>query len=296
MRSKPSSTAVQQSLWHRPPQGWSHTLPGLLSRLRQNELTMLAAAVSFYGILALVPALFALWSLVGLYLEPHAAESALRSLLPDIPERSNQMLLRQLKEIASHPPGSLNTGLWLSLLATLWAASSGMDGLLRGLRSAAGLRPATFLKQRAMALGLTLGALGFVAFLLLVIVATPLVLQAAGLEVWVPVYDRYARWPLLLAAWLTGVEFLYHAAAQPARAPKFLFTPGSAVGVAAALFGTVGFSFYADRWGRWEATYGALAGVVVLLLWLYGVALALLFGATLNAHLAQAQANSGQSA
>lgn len=288
MVTRPTSeTERPRSLWIRPSQRWRAVLYGFVQRVRQTQLTQLAAAISFFAILAIVPALFALWSLVGLYLEPSAAEQALRTLLPALPARSNQMLLQQLKEISAHSPGSLSTGLWFSMLATLWGASSGMGGLVLGLRTAVGLGPGAFVKQRALALGLTFGALIFVTFLLVVIVATPFLLRAAEMDFLLPWYDAYARWPLLLLAWLTGVETIYQAALKPVARVTRLLTPGSVFAVAAALLGTVGFTYYADRWGKWEAMYGTLAGVVILLLWLYGVALALLLGASLNAHLTQ---------
>ena len=282
MRNGRISKNRNRSLWILLGKQRSALAVSCRQRVRYEQPGLIAAAISFYVMLAIVPGLLSLWSLVGMYVKPEAMESLVPTLLPDLPTRSADMLLTQLRAIAAHPPGTLTTGFWLSLLGMLWAASSGMDGLLRGLRRTVGLRSASFIRQRAMALGVTVALVVFVAFFLFLNLALPLVLRALELHDWHAVYVRYARWPILILLWLLGIESLFRVAF---RKRVSMPTPGAVFALIAALSGSWAFTCYADRWGNWEATYGTLAGVVILLLWLYGLALALLLGATLNAEL-----------
>ena len=258
-------------------------------RVQREQLGLIAAAISFYITLAIVPGLLALWSLIGIYVEPEAIEKLLPTLLPELPVRSYSMFMRQLRAISAHPPGSLTLGFWFSLLGMLWATSSGMEGLLCGLQRAVGLRPAAFVRQRALALGLTVFVIVFVMFLIFLNSAMPALLRAFELHTWSAAYLRFGRWPTLVLLWLAGIETLFRVVFRGSKRPSMLWrrtpTPGAVLAVIAALTGTYAFTYYADRWGRWEATYGTLAGVAILLLWLYALAFALLLGATLNAEL-----------
>jgi membrane protein len=140
-----------------------------------------------------------------------------------------------------------------------------------------------FVKRRGTALVLTLGAIVFVLLTLALVAVIPAVLGALNLGTFINVIVQIIRWALLIALVIAALAVVYRVA--PDRdAPQFKWTSVGAL-VAAALWvlGSLGFSLYVNNFGSYNKTYGALAGVVVLLLWLYLTSYIVLLGAEINA-------------
>jgi membrane protein len=170
------------------------------------------------------------------------------------------------------------------LLVALWSASSGTSNLMSAVNIAYKEKETrSFLKLRAVALLLTVGTVVFLALTLALIAIVPVVLHAVPLGPLGTVLAQVVRWALLIALIITGLAVLYRVA--PDRDPaKFRWvTVGSTVAALLWLLGSAGFSLYVNFFGNYNKTYGALAGVIVLLLWLYLTCYIVLLGAEINA-------------
>jgi membrane protein len=140
-----------------------------------------------------------------------------------------------------------------------------------------------FLKLRATALALTLGAIVFVLLTLFLLAVVPPLLQALQLGIFGTVLAQVLRWALLVGLVVVALAIVYRLA--PDRdAPKFVWTsPGAFTATLLWVLGSVGFSLYVNNFGSYNKTYGALAGVIVFMLWLYLTSYIVLLGAEINA-------------
>lgn len=244
----------------------------------------MAAGVAFFGFLALFPALIALVTLVGLVADPGQITAQVQSFTAGLPQDSRQLISDQLTTITHSSGGALTAGLVISLLVALWGASSGTSNLMTAVNIAYEEKETRgFLKLRAVALLLTLGTVVFLVLTLALIAIVPVVLHAVPLGLLGMVLAQVVRWTLLIALIIIGLAVLYRVA--PDRNPaKFRWvTVGSVLAALLWLLGSVGFSLYVNFFGNYNKTYGALAGVIVLLLWLFLTCYIVLLGAEINA-------------
>ncbi|HEV2785050.1 MAG TPA: YihY/virulence factor BrkB family protein [Solirubrobacteraceae bacterium] len=264
------------------------TLKRTWKEFSQDNLTDWAAAMTYYGVLALFPALIALVSIVGIVFSPTQITDALNQIVGQLgPSSAMQTLQGPIEGIAS---GGSKTGIMLivGIVAALWAASGYVGAFMRAShvmyevdegRPIWKLRPLQMLVTLAMLLLVTLAALS-------VIVSGPIaeaVGSAVGLsDTFVTVWD-YAKWPVLLAIVALMLAILYYASPN-AKVGRFKFiTPGALVAVVVWVIASVAFAFYVGNFGSYDKTYGTLAGVIVFLVWLWITNVAILFGAQLNA-------------
>jgi membrane protein len=250
---------------------------------QEHNISLLAAGVAFYAFLALFPALISLVTLVGLVADPAQITEQVRSFTMGLPRDSQQLISEQLAAITSSSGGALTIGLLVSLLLALWSASSGTSSLMTAVNLAYDEKEKrSFLKLRGVALLLTLGAVVFLVLTLALIAVVPVVLQAVPLGPVGTVLAQVLRWTLLFVLVVVGLAVLYRV--TPDRnSPKLRWVAlGSMVAAVLWLLGSAGFSLYVNTFGNYNKTYGALAGVIVLLLWLLLTCYVVLLGAEIN--------------
>jgi membrane protein len=267
-----------------PPRGWWQVVRRAFKEASADNVSMLAGGVAFFAFLAIFPALIAALTLYGLVADPAQVAQQIESLAAALPQDARPILLDQLNALTVTSNGALTTGLIISLLAALWSASSGTGNLMQAVNIAYDEDETRgFIKLRAIALALTLGALVFVLVTLTLIAVVPPLLESLQLGVVGTVVAQVVRWGLLLVLVVVALAVVYRIA--PDRdAPRFSWVSTGAV-VAAALWilGSIGFSLYVNNFGSYNKTYGALAGVVVLMLWLFLTSYIVLLGAEINA-------------
>jgi membrane protein len=266
-----------------PAPGWQQVVRRAIKESQKDNIPLLAAGVAFFGFLALVPALIALVTLVGLVADPVQITQQVQSFTAGLPQASSQLISDQLKAITDSSGGALTIGLVISLVAALWSASSGVSNLIAAVNIAYEEKETRgFLKLRGIALLLTLGTVVFLVLTLALIAIVPVVLQALPLGPLGTVAAQVVRWVLLIALVIGGLAVLYKVAPDR-NAPKLRWVSvGSVVAAALWLLGSVGFSLYVNYFGNYNKTYGALAGVIVLLLWLFLTSYIVLLGAEIN--------------
>ncbi len=267
--------------------GWKALATTLSARIRDHHVTLAAAGVAFFGFLALVPAIAATLSIYGLVADPDTAADQIADLSAGLPGSAQDLLEEQVQAITTSSTGSLSITFVVSLVIALWSASAGMAHLVEAVKIAFEADdPDGFVKRRGQALALTLtAAVGAVATLVAITVVPRVLAEAmpGGLG-WL---FTVLTWLVIAAAFVLALSVLYRiGATQTAlssveRAP--VVSPGSLVALAVWLAASVAFSFYATNFGSYNETYGSLAAIVVLLLWMFLSAFAVLIGAEFEA-------------
>jgi membrane protein len=267
-----------------PLRGWWQVTRRAFAESKADHVPMLAGGVAFFAFLAIFPALIAALTLYGLVAEPAQVAQQVESLAGALPQSAQPLITDQLGAVAASSDGALGIGLVVSLLAALWSASSGTGNLIQAINLAYDEDETRgFLKLRGTALLLTVGALVFVLVALALVAVVPALLDALPLGPVATVLAQVVRWTLLVGVVIVSLAAVYRVA--PDRdAPRIRWASTGAI-VATVLWvaGSVAFSLYVDNFGSYNRTYGALAGVVVLLLWLYLTSYVVLLGAEINA-------------
>jgi len=264
------------------------TLKRTVTEFREDNLTDWAAALTYYGLLSLFPALIAIVAVVGLVADPRSTTEELTAIVARIgPESAAQTFAGPIESITSNR-GASGILLVAGLAAALWSASSYVGAFIRASNVIYETREGRPVwKLRPLQLLVTLITVVVLALVAVALVLTgPLVdavADSVGVgETAVTVWD-IAKWPFLLAAVITIVSLLFYASPNVKLRGFRWVTPGSVVAVAAWLVASAAFALYVANFGSYDKTYGTLGGVVVLLVWMWLTNVALLFGHQLNA-------------
>lgn len=265
--------------------------PGRIAILRrawadskQDRLPLVAAGVAFYAFLAIIPTLIAAVLVYGLVSDPEDVTRQIQDYASALPASAQELLTEQMTTLAQASQQSLGIGLIIALAVALWSASTGTSNMITAVNLAYdGDETRGFIKSRALALIFTIGAIIMFLLAITLVATVPAILGAVDLPQWAQWLIQAGRWVVLVLLVLTALAVLYRWA--PERpAPKFKFlTPGAIIALIIWIIVSVGFSIYVDNFGNYAETYGSLAGVVVLMLWLWLSAFAALFGAEINA-------------
>lgn len=264
-----------------PKKGWIDVAKRTIRQMKEDNLPILAAGVAFFLFLALVPGLVAVVSIYGL-IRDEADVQRLVENLAGVPADVRELLESQLTNITSTAESGLGIALVISVAAALWSASKGMKALIQAVNIAFDeAETRKFLKLRGLALLLTLGFVAFIVVAGIVIVAVPQLVDDSPAVVRLGV--GAVRWVGLFVGMMGALAILYKVAPDRDN-PKWQWTtPGAVLATVLWVIGSVLFSLYADKFGSFNETYGALGAIVVLLLWLNLTAYIVLFGAEVNA-------------
>ncbi|GAA0578446.1 YihY/virulence factor BrkB family protein [Caenispirillum bisanense] len=266
-----------------PKRGLRDVALRVKDQIGDDNISIVAAGIAFFGILSIFPALAALLTLYGLVASPQDVTGQIQTVAGMLPPDVQQIIQDQLQRVASASGGALGFGAIVGLLAALWSASKGMKALVTGIDIAYDEREERgFVKRTLVVLGLTLGAIVFVIVALGVITVVPAVVAALGLPATVEWAVLLGRWPLLVVLVMLALAVVYRVAPDRDEPQWRWVTPGSALAAVLWIVGSILFSLYVRNFGSYNESYGALAGVVMLLLWLYLSAFVVLLGAEVN--------------
>src|SRR4051812_21115931 len=267
---------------------------GLLPRLKrtftefsEDNMSDWAAALTYYGLLSLFPALIALVSIVGLVGDPASTTRTVTQIVTKLgPSSAADTFAGPIKSITSHRSAA-GILLVVGLATALWSASSYVGAFMRAAnviyetpegRPFWKLRPLQILVTLVMLLLLAAVALALVLTGPVVdAVAGPLGVGSTAVSIW-----NIAKWPVLLAVVVTMFAVLFYAAPNVKLAGFRWVTPGALLAIVVWLIASAAFAFYAANFGSYDKTYGALGGVVCLLVWFWITNVALLLGMELN--------------
>jgi membrane protein len=269
--------------------------PGLLATLKrtatefiEDNLTDWAAALTYYGLLSLFPALIAVVSVIGLVGDPQSTTENLTEIVTEIgPGSAAETFAGPIESIASNQTAA-GFAFVFGLGLALWSASGYIGAFIRASnviyetgegRSFWKLRPLQLLVTLAMVIALALLALGLVMTgPIVAAVAEPLGIGGTAVDLW-----NFAKWPAMAAVFVLMIDLLYYASPNAKLRGFRWVTPGAVVALVAWGLASALFAFYVANFGSYDKTYGTLAGLVALLVWFWISNLAILFGHQLNA-------------
>jgi membrane protein len=264
-----------------PPRGWLDIAKRTGKEVKQDQVPLLSAGVAYYTLLSLFPAAIAAVSIYGLVANPDTVRDQIDKLTEMLSPSTADLVGEQIKQVTSGAGGALGLATVIGILTALWSASSGMKALITGVNLAYDeVETRKFVKLRGLALLLTLGAMVLLGVALALIVGFPAVVDdwptplawTAGI----------LRWVLLAALLVAALAVLYRYAPNRDE-PRWTWVSwGSGIATLLWILASVGFSIYANSFGNYNKTYGALAGVIILMFWLFLTAFVVLVGAELN--------------
>ena len=256
----------------------------LRPRIREHNLTLVAAGVAFYAFLALIPTLVAFISLYGLVANPADVTRQVKDVASALPKEVQNFFVYQLTSIIHANRTGVSVTLIVAVALALWSASGGMAALVTGVHVALDReQPKSYVKKRGKALLLTIGAIVFLSVVIFVIAAVPPLLSNVGLASAGRIVLGILRWPILAAVMVVGVGLLYRVSVKDGpRGWLGVVTPGSVVAMVGWLIVSALFAVYTANFSSYSKTYGALASIVVLLLWLWLSCLLVLLGAEVD--------------
>lgn len=267
-----------------PAAGWKAIATRVQREIKQDNLSLLAAGVAFKALLALFPALIAVVSLWGLVADEQTITQQITSFTSGLPEGAAGLIEDQLTGITTG--GGLGIALIISLATALWAASGGMQGLIDGCSAAYNeLDERSFPVRRGLALLLTLGGIIFLLVTIGLIAVLPAVVGQLGLGSAGELAIRIAKWPLLALVAVVSIAVVYKVGPDRESPQGKWVTWGAVIGTVLWLLGSALFTLYIENFGSYQETYGAIAGVIVLMLWLLLTSFCILLGAEINAEM-----------
>jgi membrane protein len=271
-----------------PRKGWFQVLRRAWSEARADQVPLIAAGLAFYAFLSLFPTLIAAILLYGLLADPSQVSEQVNSIGSALPGSAQQLLSEQMTSLTKTNQQSLGIGLVVALVVALWSASGGMGNLITAVNITYDeVDKRGFIVRKGLALLMTLGAIVFVVVAVALIAVLPAVMNSLGLPLAVQVIVHVVRWVGLVVAMMAALAVLYRIA--PNRdAPKLRWVSvGAVTATVLWIIASVGFSLYVNNFSSYGKTYGSLAGVVVLLMWLWITNYLVLLGAEMNAEAEQ---------
>ncbi|MFF4364709.1 YihY/virulence factor BrkB family protein [Streptomyces sp. NPDC001594] len=279
-----------------PKRSWKAVLRGTLKEFKDDELADRAAALTYYGVLALFPALLVLVSLLGV-----AGDSATQQVLDNLQRLTPGAARDVISNAVRQLQGNAGVGSLLAIvgvLVALWSASGYVAAFVRASNAVYDMpegRPVW--KVLPLRVGLTVVLMVLAVASALIVVFTGALARQAGsalgvgdtaLTVW-----SVAKWPVLLLLVTAMIALLYWAAPNAKGRGFRWVTPGSFVALAIWGIASAGFAFYVAHFGSYNKTYGTLAGVIIFLVWLWITNLAVLLGLEFDAELVRQRAIAG---
>ena len=268
---------------------WKYVSKKTLREFMDDQCTDLAAALTYYAVLSLFPALLAIVSLLGIIGQAERTTDALLGIVDDLAPGTAVDTLRPVVESLTQA-NTAGLALVIGIAGALWSASGYVGAFGRAMNRIYEIpegRP--FYKLRPLQIVITLIAVILICLVALALVVSGPVAEsignAIGLGSAAVTAWQFLKWPVLVAVVVLIIAILYYATPN-VKQPKFKWvTPGSIIAVVTWALASVAFAFYVANFGSYNKTYGTLAGVIVFLLWLWITNLAILFGAEVNAEI-----------
>lgn len=269
-----------------PARGWRDIVLRVWRQVGEHHVSIVAAGVAFYAMLAIFPAITAFVSLYGLIADPAQVERQFAALRGVVPDAAWILLNEQLKAVAAVRPGSLGLGAAIGLLIALWSAGAGVRALMTALNIVYREEEKRGIISFSLTgLALTCVLVGGAMVSLTVIVAVPLIFEFLRLGELVETAIGGLTWLGLAVLVVLGLAVLYRYGPSRRQAKLRWVSWGAVVATALWLLASILFSLYAASFADYNKTYGALGAVIVLLMWFWISAYVVLLGAELNAEM-----------
>jgi membrane protein len=265
---------------------WKQVLLRVKDSIATDNLSVVCAGIAFLGVLAAFPALAALVTLYGLIADRTQLAEHLGILSALMPKDAFDIIKNQLNELVSTDDTKLGFGFVFSVVVALWSASRGAVALMTAMNVAYDEEEKRgFITRNIIALSFTLGAI-FVALVGLVVIGgVPVAVDDQEEKTLLGQILLWLRWIPMAMIVVGSLALLYRYGPSRDDARLQWLTPGAILATVLWILGSVAFGFYVSNFGKYNETFGTLAGAVILLLWFYLTAYVICVGAELNAEL-----------
>jgi len=269
--------------------GWKEIARRSYENAQGDRLLLVAAGVTFYGLLALFPATAAIVSLYGLFADPLILNDHLRLISGFLPDGALEVIGDQVKRIAAHGQATLGFAFLGTLALSLWGANAGTKSIFDALNIIFKERETRgFIKLTLWSLTFTIGAVGLALLSLVGIIAVPLALNFLGLSQQLDAkLLAFLRWPLLYLVVLFGLACLYRYGPSRTQPQWRWVTWGSAIAGGIWIVGSLLLSWYVTNFGTYNATYGSLGALIGFMVWMWLSTIVVLLGGEINAAIEQ---------
>ena len=269
-----------------PATGWKDTLLRVKKEINEDKVSMLAASMSYYALLACVPALTSMVLLYAWFSNPAEISNHISQISRFLPQEAETILRGQLTTLASQAPSTLGLSAIGTLLFSLWSASKGSTSVIEAMNIIYGEKENRgFVKRTAMAIGFTL--LGTILSLvaIVVVVAMPAITSIFNFGPMFETLGSIAGWVALLFIFSFYLSCLYRFGPCRQSAKWNWVSRGSIIASVLWALTSLLFSWYASRFGNFNKTYGSLGAVVVLMTWFWLSSYIILIGGEINSEL-----------
>ncbi len=272
-----------------PPRGWRDILGRAWQDFNNDQITSVAAGVTYFTLLAIFPAMAAFVSLYGLFADPSSINGQLQVVSGVLPHDALNFIGDQLKRMTQHK-AQLGFGFVLSLLISLWSANGAVKALFHGLNVSYQERERRgFVRLNLVSLAFTLGGIVFMMLAAGAVVVVPPALKLLGLDGpgggWLGPLVGLLRWPLLLLFAAGALSVVYRFGPSRSHARWRWITAGAMAAAVLWLAASMLFSWYVGHFGSYNKTYGSLGAVVGFMTWMWISAIVVLFGAEVNSEI-----------
>lgn len=263
-----------------PP--WILTVLHVRNEVKQDYISLIAAGVAFYFLLAAFPAMAAAISLYGLFTDPHLITDQLNMMARFLPPDALAIVMDQAYALAASSNHTLSISLVVSFLFTIYSATRGVQALIKGFNIAYNTRERRGLFRLTMvSYGLTLLMLAYFLVSLTLIAGLPAAVQIFPFPPTIADLIKWLRWPLLFGTALVGLEILYTLGPCRKRG-RIRISAGAVAATVLWIGGSSLFSLFISNFTNFNEAYGSLGAVVILMLWFWVSALTILMGAEIN--------------
>jgi membrane protein len=269
-----------------PWRGWRDIFWRTANQVSQNRLLAISAAVVFYGLLALFPAITALVSAYGLFAAGATIRDHLSFAAGVMPADAYSMVQDQVARVVAKGDAKLSFGFLFGFGFALWSANAGMKAIIDALNVVYEENEKRgFIQLNLISLAFTAAAIAALLIAVGAVVVTPLVLERIGFGASTESVVRIARWPALVLGMLASLAILYRYGPSRREAKWEWLSVGAIVATLAWFAGSAALSYYLAKFANYDATYGSLGTAIGTMTWMWMSAIVVLFGAALNSEI-----------
>ncbi|HXH29357.1 MAG TPA: YihY/virulence factor BrkB family protein [Bacteriovoracaceae bacterium] len=269
-----------------PAKGWKDTLMRVKKEMGEDNLSMISAAMSFYALLAFVPAITSMVLIYAWFSDPSQISQHIASVSNVLPKEMQEILKGQLTALTSKADSALGFGAIVSLLFSLWSASKGSTALIDALNIIYDEKEERgFFKKTGLALGFTLLATLMAILAIGIIVGIPAFFDYIGLGETLKTVIAAGSWVVLLALFAFFLAFAYRYAPDRRNAKWTWVSWGAGLAAILWVVASALFSWYATEFGNYNKTYGSMGAIIVLMMWFYITSYVVLLGGEVNSEL-----------
>ena len=273
----------------RIPLTWTDLFKRTFAEVQADNCLGLAAQLSYYFFLALFPALLFLVALASFFPVANLMDEITAALARVAPYEALKLIQDQLVKISQDKNGGLLT---IGMIGTIWSTSSGVTAIIDTLNTAYDIQEGRpWWKVRILSLGLTIALAVFIVLSFALVLVGPTLAEKVAMWMHLgPVFTwtwLVLQWPVVFGLVALAIALIYYYAPD-AKQDWVWITPGSVLATTLWVIISLAFKFYVSRFGSYNATYGTIGGIIILLTWFYLSSLAILVGAELNAEIEHA--------